>query len=57
MGCENCKSDMAQIMYIEHKRRLFKFYQKYKRLKFALIITNIIWAGIVIVLSVLLVMR
>ena len=51
------KSDMAQITYIEHKRRIFKFYQKNKRLKIALIVTNIMWAIMFIALSALLVMR
>ena len=27
MNCDKCKSDMAQSPYIEHKKRMFKFYK------------------------------
>ena len=45
MACNNCNknNDMAQIPYIEHERRMFKAYQREKRLKILLFGTNISW--------------
>lgn len=50
MNCNKCKSDMAQIDYIEHKKRLFKFYQKIRKLRIMLIATNVIWLSVVLAL-------
>ena len=36
-------SNMYQIPYIEHKKRMFKAYQRERRLKYALAITNALW--------------
>lgn len=55
-GVKN-RIDMAQIPYIEHKKRLYKFYKKVNRLRVALITTNIAWAIALSVLVVLLVAR
>ena len=44
------KSDLAKIPYIVHKARLFKVYEEKKKIKNALIITNVIWALISIFL-------
>lgn len=41
---------MAQVPYIEHEYRLYKAYQREKRLKYILIGTNIIWAVIALIL-------
>lgn len=38
------KSDLAKIPYIVHKARLFKVYEEKKRIRNALILTNVIWA-------------
>lgn len=35
--------DMAQIPYIEHKHRMFKVYQREKRLKVLLVCSNCLW--------------
>ena len=37
------QADMAQISYIEHKKRMFKAYQREMRLKIALIASNVLW--------------
>lgn len=50
MNCDKCKSDMAQIPYIEHKKRLFKFYQKVRAMRIMLIATNAIWLSVVVAL-------
>ena len=50
MNCDKCKSDMAQIPYIEHKKRLFKFYQKVRTMRTMLIATNAIWFSVVVAL-------
>ena len=50
MNCDKCKSDMAQIPYIEHKKRLFKFYQKVRAMRAMLIATNAIWLSVVVAL-------
>ena len=47
MGCEKCKSDMLEIPYIEHKKRLYKFYQKNRVLRMMLIATNVAWGLVV----------
>ena len=52
MNCDKCKSDMAQIPYIEHKKRLFKFYQKVRVMRTMLIATNAIWLSVVVALVV-----
>lgn len=39
--CE--KPDMAQIPYIEHKKRLFKAYQRERRLLKIAIFSNLFW--------------
>lgn len=44
------KTDMAKIPYIVHKARLFEVYEEKKKIKNALIITNVIWALISIFL-------
>jgi hypothetical protein len=41
---------MAQIPYIEHKKRLFKFYQKVRTMRTMLIATNAIWLSVVVAL-------
>lgn len=38
------KTDMAKIPYIVHKARMFQVYKEKKRIKTALVITNVIWA-------------
>lgn len=53
MKCNKCnvcfKEDMAHIPYIEHKRRMFKAYQKEIKLKGLLIGTNVMWiVGVVV---------
>ena len=50
MNCDKCKSDMAQIPYIEHKKRLFKLYQKVRVMRTILIATNAIWLSVVVAL-------
>lgn len=50
MNCDKCKSDMAQIPYIEHKKRMFKFYQKVRAMRTMLIATNAIWLSVVVAL-------
>lgn len=48
--CNLCfKDDMAQIPYIEHKRRMFKAYQRETALRGWLIGTNAMWLVGVIV--------
>ena len=47
MNCDKCKSDMAQIPYIEHKKRMYKFYEKARKLRIMLIATNAIWLSVV----------
>ena len=47
MNCDKCKSDMAQIPYIEHKKRMFKFYQRVNRLRVVLVAKNVIWLSVV----------
>ena len=51
--CNRCKmcgefSDMAQIPYIEHKKRIFKAYQRENRLVWIAILTNAAWLSMVI---------
>ena len=41
--CISCKTDMAQIPYIEHELRIFKAYQREIRLKAFLIGSNCLW--------------
>lgn len=41
------KPDMAQIPYIEHKKRLYKFYQKNRALRMMIIATNAAWGLVV----------
>ena len=58
MECIKCitrelKDGLAQIPYVEHKKRIFKAYEKISRLKVALILSNAIWAAI----AALLIMR
>ena len=53
MKCNKCnfcvKEDMAQIPYIEHKRRMFKAYQREIKLRRWLIGTNAMWiVGLVV---------
>ena len=53
MKCTNCsKIDMATIPYIEHEKRMFKAYQREKKLFFSLIVTNVIWVIAIISLLV-----
>ena len=44
------KPDMLEIPYIEHKKRLYKFYQKNRALRMMLIATNMVWLLIVVAL-------
>ncbi len=46
----NKKINMAQIPYIEHEYRMYKAYQREKRLKYILIGTNIVWAVVALIL-------
>lgn len=41
---------MAQIPYIEHEYRMYKAYQREKKLKIGLICSNIVWALIALIL-------
>lgn len=51
MKCNKCiKPDMAQIPYIEHEYRMYKAYQREKRLKISLICSNIVWVLLVLIL-------
>ena len=54
MKCNKCigNIEMAQIPYIEHEYRIYKAYEREKRLKLMLIGTNILWALVVIMLVV-----
>lgn len=44
MKCNECKVNMAQIPYIEHKKRIYKAYQREQKLKILLVCTNTLWA-------------
>ena len=50
--CNECLGnvEMAQIPYIEHEYRMYKACKREKILKSILIVTNILWALIVITL-------
>lgn len=50
MKCTNCKKDIAQIPYIEHELRMHKAHCREERLRWMLIASNLIWAGIVAVM-------
>ena len=41
MKCSEC--NMAHIPYIEHRKRMFKAYQREEKLKHWLLITNLAW--------------
>ena len=41
---EHKNIDMAQIPYIEHRKRMFKAYQRENRLKWILVATNVFWS-------------
>ena len=55
MNCENCKSDMAQIPYIEHELRMAKAYDREKKLrdknanlKRLFVASNLLWGCVVV---------
>ena len=50
MKCSEC--NMAQIPYIEHRKRMFKAYQREERLKRWLLITNLGWLMAMIIVLV-----
>ena len=41
---------MAMIPYIEHELRMFKAYERERRLKFMLTATNVFWFGLILLL-------
>ena len=41
---------MAMIPYVEHELRMFKAYEREKRLKFILTATNVFWVGLTLLL-------
>ena len=44
MKCKECtKVDMAQIPYVEHRMRMYRAYERERRLKVTLIATNALW--------------
>ena len=43
-------NDMAKISYIAHKARMHKVYQKVNKLRLWLIVSNTIWASLMIAL-------
>lgn len=47
MKCNNCnlcfKEDMAQIPYIEHRKRMYKAYKREKKLWICLLCSNAMW--------------
>ena len=45
MECTKCTkcNNIAQIPYIEHKKRMFKAYQREMRLTILLMISNLLW--------------
>ena len=45
MRCKECvkDSELSLIPFIEHKKRMYKAYQREHRLKIALATTNILW--------------
>ena len=43
MKCNECKVNMAQIPYIEHKKRIYKAYKREQKLKILLVCTNAMW--------------
>lgn len=45
------KSDMAQIPYIVHKCRMYKAYKRETRLKWAIVIINIVWASLFVLFT------
>lgn len=50
-NCENCKkTELYQIPYIEHKRRIFKAYREKNIVLGFLIGTNFFWAMVVILM-------
>ena len=52
MKCNNCKNNLAQIPYVEHKKVVFQYMYKAKRLKLWLLVSNIAWAIVAVVLAV-----
>ena len=47
---DKSKIDMAQIPYIEHEYRMYKAYEREKRLKLILLGTNVLWVLAVILI-------
>lgn len=54
MRCKECvkNSELSLIPFVEHKKRMFKAYQREQRLKISLIATNILWLIVFIILLV-----
>jgi hypothetical protein len=44
------EKEMAQIPYIEHELRMFKAYERERRLKFMLTASNVFWVGLTLLL-------